>query len=91
MPADCSDHDEQAATQPDLQVIADQHHRLEPYLKKVVQNMVREHMAAYSETLEGEEKEFWLAFSNMPTIEKLRDLKTGKIGKLTAFSGESKL
>eukprot|EP00891_Asterochloris_glomerata_P009792 jgi/Astpho2/9792/e_gw1.00149.18.1_t len=69
------------------EVIADQHHRLEPYLKKVVQNMVREHMAAYSETLEGEEKEFWLAFSNMPTIEKLRDLKTGKIGKLTAFSG----
>ena len=53
--------------------------------------MVREHMAAYSETLEGEEKEFWLAFSNMPTIEKLRDLKTGKIGKLTAFSGGSKL
>lgn len=71
-------------------MIADQHHRLEPYLKKVVQNMVREHMAAYSETLEGEEKEFWLAFSNMPTIQKLRDLKTGKIGKLTAFSGENK-
>lgn len=70
------------------QFIEDHHHRVEPYLRKALQNLVRSHIEAYSVN-EGDqsEKEFWVAFYNLANLDKLRNLKTEQIGKLRGFSG----
>ena len=68
--------------------IQDHHHRVEPYLRKALQNLVRTHIEAYSVN-EGDqsEKEFWVAFYNLANLDKLRNLRTEQIGKLRGFSG----
>lgn len=70
------------------QFIADHHHRVEPYLKKGLQNLVRKHIESYSKN-EGDqsEKEFWVGFYNLANIDKLRHLRTEQIGKLRSFTG----
>ena len=70
------------------QFIADHHHRVEPYLKKALQNLVRTHIEHYSMN-EGDksEKEFWVGFYNLANIDKLRHLRTEQIGKLRSFTG----
>lgn len=70
------------------QFIADHYHRVEPYLKKGLQNLVRTHIEAYSKN-EGDqsEKEFWVGFYNLANIDKLRHLRTEQIGKLRSFTG----
>ncbi|KAK9814673.1 hypothetical protein WJX72_009570 [[Myrmecia] bisecta] len=66
--------------------ILENHHRLDPFLRKAVQNFVREHHVEFVEGDNGE-KEFWLAFFNLDVVAHLRELKVGCIGKLTAFAG----
>ena len=70
------------------QFISEHHHRVEPYLRKALQNLVRTHMEAYSVS-EGDlsEKEFWVAFYSLSNLDKLRSLRTEDIGRLRAFSG----
>lgn len=70
------------------QFIADHHHRVEPYLKKSLQNLVRTHIEVYSKN-EGDQsdKEFWVGFYNLAIIDKLRHLRTEQIGKLRSFTG----
>ena len=70
------------------QFIQDNHHFLEPYLRKALQNLVRTHIESYLVS-EGDqsEKEFWVAFYNLADLDKLRNLKTEQIGKLRGFSG----
>ncbi len=70
------------------QSIQDNYHLLEPYLRKALQNLVRTHIESYSVS-EGDqsEKEFWVAFCNLTTLDKLRNLKTERLGKLWGFSG----
>ena len=36
---------------------------------------------------DGQEKEFWVAFVNLPRVHRLRGLKAENIGQLTSFSG----
>ena len=71
------------------QFIQDNHHRLEPYLKKAVQKLVTDHIPAYAQTEGAEQsaKEFWVAFWSLANKDKLRGLRTEAIGKLRAFSG----
>jgi DNA replication licensing factor MCM6 len=59
--------------------------RLEPFLKRAVQRLVRNVEPGYVDT--GKWKEFWVSFFNLTTIRKLRDLKTEHIGQLVCFSG----
>ncbi len=68
--------------------IQDHHHRVEPFLRKALQNLVRTHIEVYSVS-EGDqsEKEFWVAFYNLANLDKMRNLKTEQIGKLRSFSG----
>ena len=68
-------------------VLQEHHYRLDPYMKKALQNFVRAHLEDYVETDEHVEKEFWVSFFNLPLVERLRELKTGKIGKLVSFAG----
>ena len=62
------------------------HYRLDPCLKKALQNCVQRHLPDYV-TEEGSDKEFWVSFYNMPLVERMRDLKAGKLGRLVSFTG----
>lgn len=69
------------------ELIKENHYRAEVYLRKAVQNFVRNHEEAYAADDSSGEKEFWLSLYNLDHTDTLRDLKTGKIGKLSCFSG----
>lgn len=62
-------------------------YRLDPVLKKALQNFVRVHMAEHVQDEENNDREFWVSFYNMPLIERMRDLKAGKLGRLVSFAG----
>ena len=67
--------------------IKEHHYRMDPYLKKAAQNFVYRHAEAYCYAEERQEKEFWVSFFNLPIVDRLRDMTTGKIGKLVSFAG----
>lgn len=68
--------------------IDDNHHRVEPALRKALQNLVKTHIGAHSvNETDQSEKEFWVAFYNLANLTKLRNLRTEEIGKLRSFSG----
>lgn len=50
-----------------------------------LQNFVKQHFPAYVEEEHGK-KEFFISFVNLPSVLKLRELKTEKIGSLCSFS-----
>ena len=68
-------------------MLQEHYYRLDPILKKALQNFVREHMPEHVQDEENQEKEFWVSFYNMPIIERMRDLKAGKLGRLVSFAG----
>ena len=45
------------------------------------------HTPGFVTSEEGVDREFWVSFHNLALREKLRDLKTAKIGRLVAFEG----
>lgn len=67
--------------------LQEHYYRLDPVLKKALQNFVREHMADHVQDEENNDREFWVSFYNMPIIERMRDLKAGKLGRLVSFAG----
>lgn len=66
--------------------ILSQYYRFEPYLRKAVQYFARRHMPEYVQE-EGVSKEFYVAFYNLQVVQKLREMKSELIGKLTALRG----
>eukprot|EP01117_Protostelium_nocturnum_P010652 TRINITY_DN3837_c0_g1_i1.p1 TRINITY_DN3837_c0_g1~~TRINITY_DN3837_c0_g1_i1.p1 ORF type:complete len:837 (-),score=296.88 TRINITY_DN3837_c0_g1_i1:40-2526(-) len=64
-----------------------QFYRLYPYLRKAIQNVVKRLIPAYATTERGFDREFWLSFYNFPTTDKVRELKTTKIGRLCSVRG----
>ncbi|KAK2078066.1 hypothetical protein QBZ16_003934 [Prototheca wickerhamii] len=60
---------------------------LEPYLKSAVYAFVKRHLDLYADNEDGTQKEFWLSFYNLEHSDRLRDLRSGKIGKLAQFVG----
>ena len=48
---------------------------------------VREHQPQMVSWESGQEKEFWVAFVNLPSVLRLRELKAETIGQLCSFSG----
>lgn len=68
------------------QAVADEHYRFEPYLRRAVQDMVRELERDYLYD-EGEMREFSVAFYNTGDVRRVRDLSMATVGKLTSFSG----
>ncbi|KAJ3172881.1 MCM DNA helicase complex subunit mcm6 [Geranomyces variabilis] len=74
--------------------IAGQYYRMEPYLRKAVQNVVRTHDADYLQIKVGSHvvdsgvpREFWIGWYGMPETKRLRELKMTSLGHLTAMSG----
>jgi DNA replication licensing factor MCM6 len=69
--------------------IQDEYYRVEPYLceglKLVVASLYPEYL--YVDVVERKENVFWVAFYNVPALQKLRDLTSNKIGKLLTVSG----
>ena len=63
--------------------------RLEAFLRKAVQGFVREVDADYvqAEDKSEKEKEFYVSFYNLTFVEKIRDLKSVKIGRLVSITG----
>jgi len=61
-------------------------HRFEPYLRKAIQNYVREIDADYVIGEQGE-KEFFVGLYNIGLKHKIRDLRTEKIGQLVSITG----
>ena len=66
--------------------ISEEFYRFEPYLRRGVQDLVRDQEPEFLMD-EGEEREFFVAFYNTGDIRKVRDLNMKKIGCLTTFSG----
>ena len=63
-------------------------YRYEQFLRKGVQVFIRSipETAQYVQGEQGD-KEFFVSFYNMTTVERVRDLRTDKIGKLCAIQG----
>ena len=62
-------------------------YKYQPFLRRAVLEFVREHKPAMVRWDGGKEKEFWVAFVNLPRVHRLRELKAENIGQLTSFSG----
>ncbi|GAA5862576.1 hypothetical protein JCM8547_002112 [Rhodosporidiobolus lusitaniae] len=76
--------------------ITQQYYRFLPYLRRSLQNLVKKHAPDYlytnshvaSTAAAGlSVRQFNIAFYNLPLVEGIRDLRTEKIGKLSAISG----
>lgn len=85
------DYDHMMTFNPDLVVVAEEFFRFEPYLRKTVEEFILKHrtndsaLAAHAIDLTG--RHFWLSVYNMPTVRKLRDLRSEQIGELSSISG----
>lgn len=60
---------------------------MEPYLRSAIREFVREHLDTYAERDDGSDKEFWASFYNLPHNDRLRSLRSDKIGTLAQFVG----
>ncbi|RMZ55529.1 hypothetical protein APUTEX25_000112 [Auxenochlorella protothecoides] len=67
--------------------VAEAYYRLEPFLKTALAAFVRQHLDIYAEQEDGSPKEFWVSFYNLEQGDRLRELRSNKIGKLSQFVG----
>ncbi|KAJ3006463.1 MCM DNA helicase complex subunit mcm6 [Thoreauomyces humboldtii] len=76
------------------ETIMNQFYRMEPYLRKGVQNMVRKFEPEYLKIKVGNHvidsgvsREFWIGWYGVPAVKRLRELKMDFLGQLTSMSG----
>ncbi|KAI8066893.1 MCM2/3/5 family-domain-containing protein [Gongronella butleri] len=75
--------------------LLEQYYRFMPYIRHAIQNIVRKHFPDFmhvntslSENASGAVlREFAVAFYGMPTLQRVRELRTDKIGQLITVSG----
>ncbi|KZO90452.1 MCM-domain-containing protein [Calocera viscosa TUFC12733] len=74
--------------------ISDQYYRFLPYLRRALQNLVREYEPDYiylnptsTSAQGGMTRDFSIAFYNLPLVSGIRDLRTERIGTLLSISG----
>ncbi|GAA5845520.1 hypothetical protein JCM3766R1_001549, partial [Sporobolomyces carnicolor] len=76
--------------------VTQQYYRFLPYMRRALQNLVKKYAPEYLYTNSHVTstaaaglavRQFNLAFYNLPLVEGIRDLRTDKIGKLSAISG----
>ena len=68
------------------EAVADEYYRYEPYLRRAVQEVVKEYHPDFLFN-EGEMKELFVAFFNTLETKKIRDLTMKHVGRLVSFSG----
>lgn len=69
------------------EVTREQFYRLEPYLKKAAQDFVIKHMPEIATLPSGEKCTFFVAVENLPSVSKLRDIRSSDVGTLLALTG----
>lgn len=69
------------------QNVAEAYYRLEPFLRAAVRSFVRQHLDTFAENEDGTDKHFWISFYGLPDNDKLRALRSNRIGKLSQFVG----
>lgn len=85
------DYSHMMAFNADLVVVAEEFFRFEPHLRKCVEEFVVKYLtkdssaAAHAMELSG--RNYWLSVYNLPTVRKLRDLRSEQIGELSSISG----
>lgn len=86
------DYDHMMRFNADLVVIADEFFRFEPVLRRCVAEFVSKHIDAAPNSgdlppVDATSRSYWLSIYNLPTVRKLRDLRSEQIGELSAISG----
>jgi len=66
--------------------IEQEYYHVEPYLRAAVFEFVKQHQPEHTE-VKNSAREFFVSFKKHPTICKIRDLKTERIGQLSTFEG----
>ena len=73
------------------EVIQTEYYRFDPALRLVVRDFVGQHSPKYiwesDEVGQGKKREFFVSFYGMPFMERIRSLRTDRIGQLTSVSG----
>eukprot|EP01135_Chromosphaera_perkinsii_P005821 Nk52_evm10s367 gene=Nk52_evmTU10s367 len=69
------------------EVIQMEYYRLEPFLRRAIQNYVKEHSPDFLKDDKEQDREFWLSLYNCPTIQRVRELHSQKIGTFISISG----
>lgn len=77
---------------PELSVISEEYFRFEPALRErtgqfIVKNLPKLDPSGINRKSENDPKSYWLSIFNMPTVLKLRDLRSDQIGMLASISG----
>jgi DNA replication licensing factor MCM6 len=74
--------------------ISSQYFRMEHYLRKAIQNLVKEYDPLYLKVESGghtldasENREFWIGWYGLPNVKRLREMRMDCHGKLLAISG----
>ncbi|WIA33122.1 hypothetical protein OEZ86_006274 [Tetradesmus obliquus] len=67
--------------------ILQHYERCEPVLRDSLKNYIRQHHEQFIKDAHGPEKEFFVGIHGLHSIDRLRDLRTEHIGRLSAFSG----
>lgn len=62
-------------------------YRFEPYLRASLQEVVAQEDREYVFHIDNGQREFFVAFYNQTRVEKIRSMKTDKIGRLVSISG----
>lgn len=86
------DYDHMMRFNPDLVVIADEFFRFDPILRQCVGEFVAKHAetapnSADHPAPDPTARSYWLSIYNLPTVRKLRDLRSEQIGELSSVSG----
>eukprot|EP00903_Cladosiphon_okamuranus_P008448 g8117.t1 len=63
--------------------------RFMPYMNKALARLVQEEYPQYANDADDQDapKEFYVSFFNLPLVERVRQLKTNRIGRLVSVSG----
>lgn len=86
------DYDHMMRFNPDLVVVADEFFRFDPILRQCVGEFVAKHAdtaphSADHPVSDPSSRSYWLSIYNLPTVRKLRDLRSEQIGELSSISG----
>lgn len=86
------DYDHMMRFNPDLVVIADEFFRFDPILRQCVGEFIARHTetapnSADQPASDPTARSYWLSIYNLPTVRKLRDLRSEQIGELSSVSG----
>lgn len=67
--------------------VLEAHYRLEPLLRRAAWQFAARHLGEYASAEDGSARDFWVAFVNVEHEERLRELRSARVGKLSQWTG----